>query len=113
MLNSHRNICHTIKLDRVLSAYQQHFSDKVLRFKHSINDVVNRHVVYSDKYNEYIKHYLITIRTEPKRAIFEATIKINELNNVISLVGDISRINRYGTQKCISNSYLKKYCLCK
>jgi hypothetical protein len=113
MLDSYRNICHIHKLDRVLSAYQQRFSDKVLKFDQSINDVVNRHVVYSNQLKEYIKFYLITVRTEPKHAIFEATVKVNEETNVLSLVGDISRINRYGSQKCISNSHLKKYCLCK
>jgi hypothetical protein len=66
MLNSYRNICHIHKLDRVLSAYQQRFSDKVLKFDYSINDVVNRHVIYNNQLKEYIKFYLITVITRER-----------------------------------------------
>jgi hypothetical protein len=57
------------------------------------------------------KYYIISISVRPSRAIFEATIFLS--NNQMRIVGEISRINEYGSQSnCINNSFLQKYCYC-
>lgn len=84
------NICHKLDLDKVMAAYEHKVADD----------------------NE--KYLLITMRAKPNAALFEATVKINVNTNKTQINGDISRINRYGTQSyCIDDSHLQKYCFCK
>ncbi len=76
------------------------------------------------------KEYFIVINANPGNGSFEANVKkisqtikkhksktINrkEINNNVSfeIVGEISRINRYGDQAwCIKDHFLEKYCFC-
>ncbi len=49
---------------------------------------------------------------KPGEAFFESTVQRNGDKN-FEVIGDISRINRYGNQShCIHNSFLEKYCFC-
>ncbi|KAK2141258.1 hypothetical protein LSH36_1134g02060, partial [Paralvinella palmiformis] len=58
----------------------------------------------------------LTIETSPNNALFEVTFNLDVISNVLSLNGDFSRINPYGSQPyCISETHpeLRKYCLCR
>ncbi|XP_015906419.3 uncharacterized protein [Parasteatoda tepidariorum] len=59
-----------------------------------------------------IQKLRIIVRTIPGDALFESTISLRE-ENQISILGDISRINKYGQQSsCIDDANLRKYCFC-
>lgn len=60
-------------------------------------------------------YYLLLVEAIPGRGRFEATISAaaNETDG-FKLYGSVSRLDWYGRQsKCISDSYLKKYCYCR
>ncbi|XP_054165345.1 uncharacterized protein LOC128962940 [Oppia nitens] len=106
--------CQPLTLRRTVSAYEQHLNDKVLQFEQSLNDVMDRHVVYSRKRTkEHIRHYLITISVEPSGGLFEATVNVDTRSRHMQIIGDISRINRYYNQSdCIDNQFVRRYCYC-
>ncbi|KAK2142660.1 hypothetical protein LSH36_926g00042 [Paralvinella palmiformis] len=61
------------------------------------------------------KLHPLTIETSPNNGLYEATIQAVVIEHSLSIVGDISRINRYGDQPhCILEKHpdLRKYCLC-
>jgi hypothetical protein len=59
------------------------------------------------------KIYLTQVFLKPGKALFESTVK-SFGNKRIEVIGNISRINRYGNQShCIQNSFLEKYCFCR
>lgn len=67
------------------------------------------------KHGKSIRDYLISFAVLPSHGQMETTVRCNdpECENDLQILGDISRINKYGDQsKCISDSYLKKYCYC-
>jgi len=106
--------CVELELDKIISAYEQHLSDKVLNFEKSQNDVIGRHVIFNNNTKENYKHYLMTIKVKQSYAIFESTVKLNKITDQISLVGEVSRINLYGNQSiCIDNQFMRRYCFCK
>jgi hypothetical protein len=58
--------------------------------------------------------YQLTIQTRPGGALFEGTLRFDEETKHVQMMGDISRINRYGTQShCIDTTNVKKFCYCK
>jgi hypothetical protein len=88
-------------------------SDKVLSFKRKLSDVNNLLVEYGKRVNTYVD-YQLTIQTRPGGALFEGTLRFDEETNHVQMMGDISRINRYGTQShCIDTTNVKKFCYCK
>ncbi len=107
--------CVELKLDKIISAYEQHFSDKVLQFEQSLNDVLERHVNFKIiPVKEVTKHYMLTIKVNPSNALFEATVSLNTITGKMRLIGDISRINLYGKQSiCIDDQFIRRYCFCK
>lgn len=59
--------------------------------------------------------YLVSFNVQPSSAQLEATVRCGdeECKN-LSIIGSISRLNRYGNQShCVSDSNLRKYCFCK
>ncbi|XP_039764474.1 uncharacterized protein LOC120636962 [Pararge aegeria] len=57
------------------------------------------------------REYMVVIRTEPGKAVFEGTLRNN--SEMWSLAGTVSRLNLYGSQsRCIHNHILKLYCYC-
>ncbi|XP_054157415.1 uncharacterized protein LOC128955765 [Oppia nitens] len=109
------NNCIELTLDRVISGYAIKFSEKVMQFKDSLNDVNNRHVVFNDeKFVENSRNILVTVSVKPSDALFEATVNVNQNKDNMTLIGEISRINKYGDQSnCIDNTQAKRYCFCK
>lgn len=58
--------------------------------------------------------YLVSFNVLPSKAQLEATIRCDEGPESFSIIGSISRINKYGNQSyCVSDSNLRKYCFCK
>ena len=60
--------------------------------------------------------YLLVLRTQPGDALFEVTVRhtSSDGRDSYDIVGDISRINRYGDQaKCIKYHTHKKFCFCQ
>ena len=58
--------------------------------------------------------YLVSFDVLPSKGQMEATIRCSEQCKELDIVGEISRINRYGNQSwCISDAHLRKYCFCK
>ena len=56
--------------------------------------------------------YLLTFQTSPGEGLFEATVRHYD-HDKHQVLGDISRINRYGKQgECISDGVLQKFCYC-
>ena len=88
-------------------------SDKVLRFEQSKNDVIDRTVFYGERVNTYVD-YQITLQTKPGDAVFEGTLRYDENEKTLDLVGDINRINKYGSQShCVEGHHLRTLCYCK
>ena len=106
-------LCHRLTLHSVVDALRIEPNEKVLHFKESYGDVIDRKVTYGDRASPYIE-YTLTVQTSPGMAMFEATVRYSELDSAYSIVGDISRINRYGSQSdCVDNFNLKKFCMCR
>ncbi|KAI1711446.1 hypothetical protein Ddc_12892 [Ditylenchus destructor] len=64
--------------------------------------------------NGFYVNYRVTIEAYPSLAIFEGTIQNHVLDNTYTVVGDVSRINKYGNQSvCVNSAILRKYCYCK
>jgi hypothetical protein len=51
-------------------------------------------VLYEERVNTYVD-YQITLQTKPGDAVFEGTLRYDENEKTLDLVGDISRINKY------------------
>lgn len=56
----------------------------------------------------------VVIETIPGNALFEATVRLDTVEDSFTVLGDISRINKYEHQSdCIDVFRLKKFCQCK
>ena len=105
-------LCSKLTMDAITDARKMKPNDKVLRFKSSIHDVFRRTVMYGDKVAKTAV-YLVTVRTQPGGALFEATVQHREKEDSYSVVGDISRINQYeGQSDCIQTHRHKRLCYC-
>jgi hypothetical protein len=112
-LKRDEGMCESLSLQEVQSALKVIPSDKVLTFQQSLNDVINRRVLYGDRVEAFVD-YQLTVRTSPGDALFEATVRFVEGTDKYTLVGDVSRINTYGNQShCVDNHVIKKLCYCK
>lgn len=61
---------------------------------------------------EPVSLYIIAIEVNPGQAVFETTISMRSDNNM-EILGEISRINRYGNQShCMSKREMRPYCFC-
>jgi hypothetical protein len=107
------DVCEKLSLKTIKYALRVIPSDKVLRFEQSKNDVIDRTVLYGERVNTYVD-YQITLQTKPGDAVFEGTLRYDENEKTLDLVGDISRINKYGSQShCVEGHHLRKLCYCK
>jgi hypothetical protein len=107
------SLCEHLSLSEVKYASRLVTSDKVLSFNRKLSDVNNVLVEYGKRVNTYVD-YQLTIQTRPGGALFEGTLRFDEETKNVQMMGDISRINRYGTQShCIDTTNVKKFCYCK
>lgn len=110
------HLCHKLKLHQIVSAVQGMPNRNVQLFK-GIKDGIGLGVgepIYNDESEPLECTYEIQIKVKPSMALFEATVKIIDGKFVVN--GDISRVNRYGTQsECVVKSHpsLRKFCLCR
>lgn len=64
--------------------------------------------------NQTLSNVMITVKMIPGNGIFEATVRFKPNLNNYEVVGQVSRINTYGSQSfCIHDYILKLYCYCK
>ncbi|CAC5408967.1 unnamed protein product [Mytilus coruscus] len=106
-------VCEKLYLKSIKYALLVIPSDKVLRFKRTRKHVKDRKVIYGDHLKSLFG-YQITVQTKPGDAVFEGTLRFDEKRKTYDLVGDVSRINKYGDQShCIEQHHLKKLCYCK
>jgi hypothetical protein len=87
----------------------------VIHFEKTLDDVMGKEIAFNNKTdNEFIKHYLLTINVKPSNALFEATVKLNITSGQMLMIGEVSRINKYGDQSsCISDPFMRRYCFCR
>ncbi|XP_071155419.1 uncharacterized protein [Mytilus edulis] len=99
------DVCEKLYLKSIKYALLVIPADKVLRYGKTYK--------YGDRIKSYID-YQITIQTKPGDAIIEGMLRFDEKRKTYDLVGDVSRINKYGDQShCIEQNHLKKFCYCK
>lgn len=59
-----------------------------------------------------VRRLRVTVEVDPSAAMFDGTLLVRS-DMYISVLEDISRINRYGNQSaCIEHEILRKYCYC-
>uniref|UniRef100_A0A1I8AJ70 CST complex subunit CTC1 n=1 Tax=Steinernema glaseri TaxID=37863 RepID=A0A1I8AJ70_9BILA len=57
--------------------------------------------------------YRVTLEASPSGAVFEGILRNALEEGSFVVVGDISRINKYGNQsRCVNTQTLKKFCYC-
>uniref|UniRef100_T1IJT6 Uncharacterized protein n=1 Tax=Strigamia maritima TaxID=126957 RepID=T1IJT6_STRMM len=104
--------CVELSLDKVVDARVSGISDELLRFKDSHKEVIGRKVTYGHRVAG-MSDYLLTILATPSGGLFEGTVRYFEASGSYQVMGDVSRINKYGNQSaCISKASLRKFCYC-
>ncbi|KAG5683390.1 hypothetical protein PVAND_012675 [Polypedilum vanderplanki] len=90
------------QLNEKLSKY-----DECAKLK--LNKIISaRNVTFNDK-----TETLVSFSVLPSNGEFEATVRSSISYKNFKLLGEISRINRYGDQsKCVHDSHLRKFCYC-
>jgi hypothetical protein len=84
----HLKNCAKLKLNKILSAWES---------KHGSTT-----------------NYLVSFDVLPSKGQMEATVRCSKNCKEWDIVGEISRINRYGNESwCISDAHLRKYCFCE
>uniref|UniRef100_T1IKR3 Uncharacterized protein n=1 Tax=Strigamia maritima TaxID=126957 RepID=T1IKR3_STRMM len=86
--------CEMLELDKITNALVSGLSEKLLTFQESVNDVLNRTVVYGNPING-VFNYLITILIKPGEGLFEGTVQYTQATGIYLVSDEISRINRY------------------
>ena len=110
------SLCHNLKLHSIRSAVQRMVNLKVQSFE-SIKDGIGLGIgepIFDTEYEQRQCSYQIQFQTSPGNGLFEASV--NMIGDKFVVLGDISRVNRYGTQAdCIKDThpYLRKFCLCR
>ncbi len=111
-LQNYKGLCVELFMENVTDSVMMIANDDVLRFKDSLSDVIGRTVILGKK-SEAIVDYLLNFRTSPGGGLFEVTVRHSLSDDVLEILGDISRINEYGSQShCIDTHKHKKYCYC-
>ena len=111
--------CAQLTLLNIKSAQQQLPNQKLQTFLHSTRDgrCDSCGVVAGEKSINTLKKdiiYQVQFSTSPNNGLYEVSVKLSKRKP--SLAGDISRVDRYGSQPdCIKETYthLVKYCLCR
>lgn len=115
LLTAFRHTCATLTLKRIVNTFVLKHTNSD---KHQVADIRSIQVqtaLSSDLVMTNI--LLVTIETHPSEAVFEATLSVDlSVANKprLTIVGDISRINEYGSQAdCMRVHNLRKFCFCK
>ncbi|KAH7968050.1 uncharacterized protein LOC119382698 [Rhipicephalus sanguineus] len=112
-LESRAELCSPLALDKVVDATVSQPNDKVLRFVRHYHDVIGRGVQLGKRVTAPLD-YMVTVMVKPSNALLEATIRYYEPTEQYVVLGDVSRLNMYGSQgECISDAVMRKFCYCR
>ncbi|XP_015929461.2 uncharacterized protein [Parasteatoda tepidariorum] len=111
MLLPFSNVCSVLDLKEITDALRGLPNSIVLKFRGLAEN--NSTILKLGSTPPTLGDYLITLKTHPGDAMFESTVRYDEVSNIPNVL-DISRINMYGKQSwCIDSPRLKLYCYCK
>ncbi|XP_054706526.1 uncharacterized protein LOC129216339 [Uloborus diversus] len=113
-LDSHRNQCSLLSLSEIRR------TDLILPNQKTVADSRRQpNMTWRDILLEYgkakgiISKLRVIVKTVPGNALFEGTLQYREDDKSMTVLGDISRINKYGSQSmCVKDAILRKYCYC-
>lgn len=123
-LSNHTDICRNLILSNITEARVHSICskpEKPIKTGIGLLDAFLTHnMAWDSETCGVIKRYKIVFHTLPSKGVFEVMVEYNDRteegrNSSLSLVGDISRVDRYGYQShCIKdNALLVQYCYCK
>ncbi|ELU18214.1 hypothetical protein CAPTEDRAFT_138366 [Capitella teleta] len=94
-------------------AFLVRYINRKLEVHHGLCEVLSLEAVTdARKISSEASQFLLTFKTQPGGALFEATVFLRG-DGTSAISGDISRINAYGDQSmCIENHGHKKFCMC-
>ncbi|KFD49357.1 hypothetical protein M513_09804 [Trichuris suis] len=108
-LKKEEKLCAPLRLDSVLNAYVSQPKDDYVAFV-GAKDTDGREAKFGDRVGMPYDSYTLTIRTNPKNAIYEATVLYDVTKRVLLIdLDSVSRVNEYGSAShCIMSrdSYL-------
>ncbi|KFD45044.1 hypothetical protein M513_14079 [Trichuris suis] len=114
-LKKEEKLCAPLRLDSVLNAYVSQPKDDYVAFV-GAKDTDGREAKFGDRVGMPYDSYTLTIRTNPKNAIYEATVLYDVTKRVLLIdLDSVSRVNEYGSAShCIMSrdSYLAIWCVC-
>ena len=100
--------CATLTLAQVTDAIEMKIHENI--DKHGKN--AKAFVDYMG-FDENVHTYMLTVEAKEGGGRFEATVQYNSDYDAFHVLGDISRVNRYGDQSyCVDLHSLKRYCFC-
>ncbi|XP_029649326.1 uncharacterized protein LOC115223036 isoform X2 [Octopus sinensis] len=113
LTSEYRNVCSKVRLSEISEASMIKANDEMMRFQYSHHDVIDRYVAYGDLAEQSYIDYQITISTLPGKGLFDATVRYQIKDKSCTLVGGISRTNKYGSHgNCIAIPKLQPFCYC-
>lgn len=124
VLQNYKHECEKVQLLNITevtviysNSDQLNLADEERNEKSALNLVKKSFLGGSDTNEERSGRYSVLFYTIPGEAYFEGTVDYDryaDVPNQLSVVGEPSRLNRYGTQShCMSTSFLKQFCYCK
>lgn len=97
----------------MLDALQSQPNEKLLWFLRHENDVIDRRAVLGRRVEAPID-CLITVKVKLSGSVFERTVRYFDITDEYLVLGDVSRLDKYGRQgDCIRSTSLRKFCFCR
>ncbi|XP_071143248.1 uncharacterized protein [Mytilus edulis] len=98
------------------SIFIQHLNTLLKNHTHKCSTLTLKSIISSIKLLprkiEHIEHRVV-IEAEPGDGIFEATMRCDRNCSTYNVIGDVSRVNKYGTStNCVKDNTLRKICHC-
>lgn len=110
-------LCETVELSKIIRTQKVKTNAKVQQFSGSFRKGCDGCGIKLNREKKFTSDsYEIVVETKHGSALFEATLVVDRSNEAITINGDISRINMYGSQpNCIAKKapHLRKFCYCK
>lgn len=112
MLKDYKTICEDLTL------YKIHEATRLVE-PELLSNIAHRKEAdrLSDVFGPNTKRFediQVVIELMPGNGLFEATVRVDTANEMFTVLGDVSRISKYGHQSdCIDVFVLKKYCQCR
>lgn len=110
-------LCEMVELSKILRVQKMKTNKKVQQFYGSFRKGCDGCGIKLSRDKQFTSDsYEIVIETKHGSALFEATLVMDRASKMITINGDISRINMYGNQPhCVAKEtpHLRKFCYCK